>query len=360
MRSVLSVALPLGVCLLAAFAAPAFLGRDDGAEAVGISGPDLAGLAALAGGGEEAVGLPPWQPTFPRDHGAHPEARSETWSVAAHLTDEDGAAVVLSFSLARLGLPPGPEAPDNPWSVDAIYFGQLGVTDAATGAARSERRAGRGLGIEKGEAVLDDLSLAVPRGDAAGFLLDGRLDGMPLNLMLEPRRERLLMGEEGGPVRGYAVPRLAVEGTLGAGDGARRLTGTAWLDHLWGALPPPGGPLTRNRMIVQLDDGSDLSLLRTARADGRGSATVDGVIVAPDGTVTDVSGIAALDPLGDPSEWHVTAPGLDLSTGALVRGAGADGVGAVLRALTVSGTRNGVPVSGWGTLQADTSREGAG
>jgi hypothetical protein len=95
----------------------------------------------------------------------------------------------------------------------------------------------------------------------------------------------VLAGEETPGTRGFAVTRLSAAGTLASGDRALQLTGTAWLDRVWGDVPLPGGPLARDRLVLHLSDGTDLSLLRTRRSDGRGIATLDGILVARDGTV---------------------------------------------------------------------------
>ena len=57
-----------------------------------------------------------WKLSQSSDHGDHPEMRSETCMIAAHLTDETGAPVSMSFALSRLGLRAGPIVPESaPW-----------------------------------------------------------------------------------------------------------------------------------------------------------------------------------------------------------------------------------------------------
>jgi predicted secreted hydrolase len=49
------------------------------------------------------------------------------------------------------------------------------------------------------------------------------------------------------------------------------LTGTAWLDRLWGDVPLPGGPVLRDRLVLHLSDGTDLSLCGRVGATGAAS-----------------------------------------------------------------------------------------
>jgi len=171
-----------------------------------------------------------------------------------------------------------------------------------------------------------------------------------LDLALTPLKPPVAPGEATeGPARGFAISRLEVTGRVGPAE--TEVSGAAWLDRLWGDLPAPGGPLVYDRMIVHLDDGSDLSLLRTRRRDGRGSATIDGVLVDADGEATALGEDTALADGDEPGVWRLGAPGLALRATELP-GSGLRDFAVPLRhvGLRVEGTRAGAPVSGTGTL----------
>lgn len=332
--------------------------------------------AALAAADDDAFGRPagPWRLKLPRDHGAHPEARSETWLIAAHLKDERGAEIGVQFSLARFGLTASARPdPSQPWRLRALHHAQISVTRAGAAAARAEERFSRGAGAAGHDAAsrrlwLDDWRLTYgggPNGDQ--LELRASIDDAPLRLTLTPAKPALApepgAAGQSAPARGFASPRLIARGEIGAGDAVRRVAGVAWLDRLWGEPPAPGGPLAYDRLIVHLDDGAEFSLLRSHRRGAEGIATVDGVIIDAAGVAEPVSDArvkmtptAFWRPAGDgaayPVAWRIVGAGLDLSVQAL-QPAPAGAFAAPIWSGTVraEGARAGAAVSGLGTLQ---------
>ena len=61
---------------------------------------------------------------FPRDHGPHPQFRSEWWYFTATLTDTAGQAYGAQFTLFRQALAPvTPQAgKNNPWQTKQLYL----------------------------------------------------------------------------------------------------------------------------------------------------------------------------------------------------------------------------------------------
>lgn len=192
------------------------------------------------------------------------------------------------------------------------------LTDA-DGAAGEERvnRAVLGIAGADGRAVwLEDWRLA----HDGGLRVAARIGDRAVALRLTPLKPALAVDPEGGaaPFRGYALPRLAVEGTLG--DAA--VTGLAWLDHLWGDVPLPVGPVALDRWQIHLRDGSELSITRTRRRDGRGTPTLTALRIGPDGAAEALDGATMVptrhwhDPATGavyPVGWRLAAGALDLA-----------------------------------------------
>lgn len=294
-----------------------------------------------------------WRLSLPEDHAAHPDANAETWSLVLHLQMPDGTPVPALLSLSRFGAAPGSSETDTPWTPHTAWLGQAALAIAEP---RAEERLSRGVGAAgaepaSGEVWLDDWRLQHPV--AAGqdaHTLQARVEGDPLDLALTPVKPPVSPGEATeGPARGFAMSRLEVSGWLGHAE--TEVSGVAWLDRLWGDLPTPGGPLVYDRMIVHLDDGSELSLLRTRRGDGRGSATLDGVLVDAEGQPTALAQGTALTEGDGPGVWRLDAPGLALRAVELP-GSGLRDFAVPVRhaGLRVEGTRAGAPVAGIGTL----------
>jgi len=298
----------------------------------------------------------PWDVALPRDLGAHESAGTETWSVTAHLADEDGTPFALTVAFTRIGPVQEDNAADRPWGPGPLYLGQATLIGADAEWTISDDRVSRTAGLaghdaDRAMVWVDDWAVEYG-GD--GLELSLRLGDMPLRLALSPQKAPIAAdGVETAGTRAFAIPRLAVSGTLGSDDDAMRLTGTAWLDRLWGNVPLPGGPLLRDRLVVHLSDGSDLTLLRTQRRDGRGIATLDGAVVGAEGDVTALSDseIALESTDVSPSEWRIVGQGLDLSAREVGRstGAGLALPGTIVH-LSLEGTQNGAPVTGTGSF----------
>jgi predicted secreted hydrolase len=243
------------------------------------------------------------------------------------------------------------------------------VREGDAAAASAERFSRGALGsaghdAAAGEVWLDDWSLAFDPDAADGALvLAAAVGAEPLRLTLAPVKPPVSPAADDAPFRGYAMPRLEVRGVLGSGEARRELSGSAWIDRAWGELPIPGaGPVTYDRLLLQLDDGSDLSLVRTRRRDGRGAPTADGALVDAAGAARQLSDPEVEmtpGPLRDAPgggglalDWTVRGPGLDLAVEPVVEDqhhafAQPMWIGLV----RVSGSRNGQPVSGLGALQ---------
>jgi predicted secreted hydrolase len=321
---------------------------------------DFAGLFASFDASPDGALAGPWTLALPADFGAHPEARSETWSLSATLEDADGRPLALTFVLTRLGRADTADARAHPWGPGPFHVAQAALNAAAPELRGTATRASRSAGTaghdpDIGEVWLDDWTFGYGDGTLNLAL---RLPQGPAILSLRPEKPPVVLaGEETPGTRGFAVTRLSAAGTLASGDRALQLTGTAWLDRVWGDVPLPGGPLARDRLVLHLSDGTDLSLLRTRRRDGRGIATLDGILVARDGTVRMLDdGAVDLVPVSEsgeglPAGWRLTGAGLDLrimvGDAAFIETPGLAGWTGLV---SVAGMRDGQMLDGAGTL----------
>ncbi len=310
-----------------------------------------------------------WRLSLPADHGGHPEARTETWMIVAHLEDQDGASIGVSFSLSRFGLTrPARDAPAPTWEITALH--RAHATLAGRDGTLAEERFGRGAGAsghdrEAAEVWLDNWRIGyADTGETSGIVLSASVGDAPLRLVLTPEKPALQIGGDGeAPVRGFTMSRMRAEGAIGRGETATEVSGTAWLDRLWGELPLPGGPLAYDRLLLHLDDGTDLSIVRTRRRDGRGTATVEGMVVDATGRATPVEDGAITmtpatdrDPIGNrterQAEWRIAGADLDLRISPITSDEVAGfAVPGWIGTVTAEGRNGPAEVRGYGTLQ---------
>ncbi|MEM8623547.1 MAG: lipocalin-like domain-containing protein [Pseudomonadota bacterium] len=343
-----------------------------------VSAPEQTDVVTRLIEDETAHGFEPlaagWALSLPDDHGGHDDARMETWALSAHLRDKAGNTLGIQISLSRLGVRNLASTEHAGWAFGDLHRAHVVFSDDAAQTAMGEERVGRrggGHDNAEGQVWLDDWSLSFdPTAARAPISLTASVEGVPLQLTLSPTKPALSAGGgEAGPARGYSLPGLEVTGWIGAGTDRREVTGQGWFDHAWGELPVPGGPVTYDRLLLQLADGTDLTLLRTRRVDGRGVATVDGALIDAAGDVRTLSDdtltleAAPASPVNGADgnfvlNWTIRGAGLDLQ----VEPAFPEQFFAFAQPLwsglvTVEGMKDGAPISGLGTLQTAAAEQ---
>jgi predicted secreted hydrolase len=87
---------------------------------------------------QRAIGAWPW--LFPRDHGAHPNFKTEWWYFTGNLEDAQQRKFGYQLTLFRRGIQFTPAQPTSRWAVRDSYFGHFAISDLA--AANSTSRNG--------------------------------------------------------------------------------------------------------------------------------------------------------------------------------------------------------------------------
>ena len=225
---------------------------------------------------------PGYRLRFPRDHGAHPDYRTEWWYATGWL-ERGGAPLGFQVTFFRARTPwrfedGGDFAPRQ------IVFAHAALADPKLGRLRHDQRVAReALGLAGAaqattDAWIDDWRLAL-RGDTYRATLAAR--EFTLELSLAAGGPPLLQGAGGysrkGPRRGeasyyYSRPQLEVEGRV---DGAP-VRGRAWLDHEWSSQYLAPEAAGWDWCGINLDGGAALMAFRMR-------AKAGGVVYAPAG-----------------------------------------------------------------------------
>ena len=286
---------------------------------------------------------------LPRDHGAHPDYRSEWWYLTGHLKDEQGREYGLQWTLFRRGISRqtmsvnSGGASSNPWLSPQLWLAQFAITDLATGRHRQDERSSRqgpGLaGASKGEYWLREWSLrshATTRG-ADLFPATLRVDSKigQLALQVSAFKPVVLQGKEGYSEKSpgnaslyYSYPRLALTGTLTLDGEARIVTGQGWFDHEWSSSVLAQWQSGWDWFSLQLADGRELMLFRLRTKAGRANPENKpenryGILIERDGSSRVLSpesivltpGKTWRGPKGQPYpvEWQLKAGDLNLT-----------------------------------------------
>lgn len=263
-------------------------------------------LMALAGAGGglaaglwpvgPALALPPRTLQFPRDHGSHPELRTEWWYITGHAqAGGQPWGFQITFFRSRVDETQGLRSA---FAAKQLVFAHAAVTDVRGARLLHDQRIARaGFGIaraseEDTDVLLRDWSLVRTDAGAAAAPSTSSTQsasryrariagsGFALDLMFDSTQPVLLQGAQGLSRKGpeatqasyyYSQPQLAVRGNITVGSERMDVaegSGRAWMDHEWSeALMHPEAQ-GWDWIGMNLQDGGALTAFRLRRADG--------------------------------------------------------------------------------------------
>ncbi len=210
---------------------------------------------------------------FPRDHGSHPDFRTEWWYLTGWVADDsgNGRGVQVTFFRNR---PRIAEANPSAFAPRQLVFAHAALADPRRGRLQHDQRAARagfalaGVDEETLRVWIDDWSLALA-GDA--YLATIAAREFTLRLRFTPTQPVLLQGEAGYSRKGhdpvqaswyYSRPQLAVTGTVRDAGGEAAVTGHAWLDHEWSSEAMAADAVGWDWTGINLADGGAVMAFR--------------------------------------------------------------------------------------------------
>lgn len=234
----------------------------------------LAGLA-LAG---PAWPLAPRTLSFPRDHGAHPDLRTEWWYVTGHASAggrEFGFQV--TFFRTRVDATQGMASR---FAAHQLLFAHAAVTDVSGRKLWHDQRLLR-EGFEVASASRQDTDVRLRdwslRRQDGGYVARIAAREFTLDLQCRPTQAVLLQGQQGLSRKGpdpaqasyyYSQPQLAVQGRITLQGQAFEAAGKAWMDHEWSEALMHPDAVGWDWIGMNLHDGSALTAFRLRRKDG--------------------------------------------------------------------------------------------
>lgn len=256
--------------------------------------------ATLAGAEPWRVITAPLDLTFPADHGAHPDHRTEWWYLTGLVAGPANRRFGYQLTFFRQGLKFGPPPPGTS-ELDPRHAlaAHLAVADLRQGrlhhAQRLRRAAADLAGFTTGDlhVWVENWELRRNDGDVLTLAAVDREAGIGLQLRLAPTRPLVRHGEGGVSRKGdepgnasayLSWTRLATAGTLHVDGSTFTVTGESWLDHEWGSTQLGADVVGWDWLGARLADGRDLMVYRLRRADGSASPHSAGTVVRPDGS----------------------------------------------------------------------------
>jgi predicted secreted hydrolase len=237
---------------------------------------------------------------FPRDHGAHPEARIEWWYVTGVLRVDGRAGETtrpdFGFQLTFFRVRHALQRPlSSAFAPDQVMLGHAAISDLGRQRLLHDQQVLR-HGFANARADTDDTRVRLgawqlrrsdgPDGRSRYALsMPSEHAGFALALTLDAPLAPLLQGRAGWSRKGpgaqqasryVSEPQLAGSGRLALRDGGTRtVRASAWLDHEWsnqylgrGADAAPDRAVGWDWLGLNLDDGSSLTLFQMRAHDG--------------------------------------------------------------------------------------------
>jgi predicted secreted hydrolase len=250
--------------------------------------------------------------SFPRDHYAHPDHKTEWWYVTGHLVPvDDPGAEPLAFqqTLFRVGVArTAPADSASAWAARDLVMAHAAVADPQRASHVFSEVLWRAAGGLGGFGAPGDTTLAWARAPAGtpgrwsvdlvdgAFRLRARDDarGLRYDLVAAPTKPLVRHGRDGFSPKTadgsagslyVSATRMAVSGRVWRGGAPVAVTGSAWLDQEIFTSTLAAEQTGWDWLSLQLDDGRDLMLYRLRHRDG-GADFALGTLIEPDGTST--------------------------------------------------------------------------
>jgi predicted secreted hydrolase len=217
---------------------------------------------------------------FPRDHGAHPEFRTEWWYVTGALdTPQPDTGFQLTFFRSRPGLA---EELDSTIAASQILFAHAALTPPGARLLHAERagRANLGAGFSLTDCEVNVGAWSMHRsgtGQDESLRLRVQDAAFAFDLSLKPTQPLLLQGEQGWSQKGprptlashyVSWPQLQVAGSLTLDGKRQAASGRAWFDHEWSSEVLAEGGVGWDWIGINLVDGGALMAFRIRNAAG--------------------------------------------------------------------------------------------
>ena len=227
---------------------------------------------------QPTLALEPAKLQFPRDHGSHPDLRTEWWYVTGHV--RSGArefGFQVTFFRTRVDAAKGMTSR---FAAKQLVFAHAAVTDVEGRKLWHDQRIARD-GFEVAAAAQDNTRVRLRDWsfERQGDNYHARVpsNDFSLDLQCAVTQTVLLQGRDGLSRKGpdekqasyyYSQPQLAVKGSLVLRGQKFEVTGKAWLDHEWSEELLHPEAVGWDWIGMNLDDGNSVTAFQLRRADG--------------------------------------------------------------------------------------------
>jgi predicted secreted hydrolase len=235
---------------------------------------------------------PGYEYAFPKDHGSHPEYKTEWWYYTGHLRTDDGRRFGFELTFFRVGVTQGETK--SRWDLRHLMPAHFAITDVGAKQFRFYERLNRASPFTADAAVgkldvFNEAWRATTNRDGSWRLIASEGKDS-IDLTLRSNKPPAIHGENGVSVKAlgagyashyYSMTALEVTGTV---NGAR-CSGQAWMDHEFGSSVLRENQQGWDWFSIQLDNDTEIMIYLIRRTDGTADVTSSGSLITSDGRV---------------------------------------------------------------------------
>lgn len=284
---------------------------------------------------QRAIG--PWSWSFPRDHGAHPNFKTEWWYFTGNLKEEkSGRPFGYQLTIFRQGVQYSPTQKHSKWAVRDFYFGHFTISDIAAGKFHVAEKMSRGA-LGEAHAASDNMDVAIGPWSIGAksmlgtdrYSLKAKDGDMAIDFDERSLKPLVLEGVNGLSPKAdgageasyyYSFSRLATFGNLTIGGKTFDVSGLSWFDHEFSTSSLGKNQVGWDWFCLQLGNNEEIMLYAMRDKSGAMDPNSEGTWVKADGTSERlVPGSFTITKLGAwrsphsgamyPAGWRIVVPG---------------------------------------------------
>jgi predicted secreted hydrolase len=281
---------------------------------------------------QRAIG--PWSWVFPRDHGAHPNFRTEWWYFTGNLEDEAHRKFGYQLTIFRQGVQYTPAQTHSHWAARDFYFGHFTISDLEADQFHVAERVSRGA-LGEAKAAPDRMDVALgpwtiqQEGAGEQYHLVAHEPGMAIDFEEHPLKPLVREGVGGLSQKAqgmgeasyyYSDTRLETSGRLRIGEKNYAVSGLSWFDHEFSTSSLGKDEVGWDWFCIQLENHEEIMLYALRDKSGAIDPASEGTWVKADGTSERLApGSFSIEKKAEwksphsgavyPAGWHIVVPG---------------------------------------------------
>jgi len=275
---------------------------------------------------------------FPKDHGSHPDYKTEWWYVTGNLKTKIQRKFGFQITFFRWAVSPNSQQSTSEWASNQIYMAHFALSDINNQTFHAFERFSRealelaGSKSEPFKVWLLDWDLKSEGKQFFPLELNAKQDNIEIQLSLNSSKPPILQGDKGLSKKSstpgnasyyYSFTRLATQGKITIDNETFDVTGASWLDREWSTSALEKSQLGWDWFSLQLSNNEEIMFYQLRKNNGKIDAASSGSYIDTNGKKTHLNYNQVIikpktfwkSPSGIeyPSSWDLNIPSLDIA-----------------------------------------------